>query len=501
VLAAGEDRAADYQVIARRHYDVVNLSMVFAAPLGALSRRLRIGSASPPGWVEFSRWWDELAGGGTDALLGVARVCQAKAAGPVTAPVDGLAREARAALPNIDHEPCWWQRGQVSQNGFAFWETSPDDDRAERQLVVIAPEDQDPQLSAWTWSRGDAAMPPLARYLLHASKLRYQARVRGDGQQISQLLNRVKDRLARLSHLLEAPPGHPDESAALRGLAAEEAELVMTAADVRAMRRTARIAVDNMAAALPEPVGPDRSLAEWLPRQLDDDAEYLAATLHSAQRMRELFTDRRPQNPAPRPAPTPREPATPSETPGRIELRLGFAVDVVGYSARSSPDKESVQERLAALARAVLGELNLDLNETDRQDTGDGMNVFLPATVELHRALPVLIRAWQQRLALDNQRYQDRIRLRMALDVGPVGLTALGFGGKTIITVSRLLHSDTLRRALHEHTNADLAVLVSDQLYQHVVGEGYPGLDATQFQRHLIVVKEYEGHAWLWAAR
>jgi hypothetical protein len=216
--------------------------------------------------------------------------------------------------------------------------------------------------------------------------------------------------------------------------------------------------------------------------------------------MRELFTDRGPQNPAPPPAPTPRKPATASETPGRIELRLGFAVDVVGYSARSSPEKESVQERLAALVRAVLGELDLDLKETDHQDGGDGMNVFLPATVELHRALPVLIRAWQDRLTRDNQRYQDRIRLRMALDVGPVGLTALGFGGRTIITVNRLLHSDTLRRALHEHTNADLAVLVSDQLHQHVIGEGYPGLDAARFEQHLIVAKEYKGHAWLWTA-
>jgi hypothetical protein len=194
-LAAQEDRTADYQVIARREHDVINFSMVFAAPLDTQSRRLRIGSASPPSWIEFDRWWTELAAGGTDALLGVVRVYQAKLTDPVSEPLDVLAHEVRAALPNNDHEPYWWQRGRIGHHGFAVWETSPDDARPDRQIVVIGHEDQDLRLSAWTYSQGDVAMPPFARYLLHAAKLRYQARVRGDGQQIKRILQRVNDRV------------------------------------------------------------------------------------------------------------------------------------------------------------------------------------------------------------------------------------------------------------------------------------------------------------------
>jgi hypothetical protein len=509
-LAAQEDRAADYQAIVRREHDVVNLSMVFAAPADTQSRRLRIGSASPPGWIEFHRWWEELAAGGTDALLGVVLVCQAKFTGQVASPTDALAQQVRAVLPATGHEePYWWQRGHVSPDGFAVWETSPDGDRLERQLVVIAPEGRDPQLSAWTWSRGDVAMPPLARYLLHAAKLRYQARVRGDGQQIAQLRERVNDRVAQLARMLNAPSDHAAELAERRRLRADEAELRLTATDVRNMRHTVRIAVDNMARSLAEPLGADRRLADWFPRQLEADAEYLDTALQSAQHIGRLVGDRMGENTVPPSEPTDPQPvgkpvppshdATRSAPgPGRTLVRMGFAVDVVGYSTRSAPQKEDAQYRLRTLVHDVLGHLDLRIEETDHQGTGDGMNVFLPVTVELHRALPRLIRAWEERLAFDNQRFRDRLRLRMATVVGPVGLAALGFSGYTVVEVNRLLDSQVLRQALRDHPDADLAVLVSDQLYQYVIGEGYPGLDASRFERHLIEVNEYRKHAWLW---
>lgn len=137
--AAIQDRAADYQAIVRREHDVVNLSMVFAAPLDTPSRRLRIGSASPPGWVEFDRWWDELAAGGMDAQLGVVRVYQAKVAGPSVPPLDVIAHEVRAVLPGADHAPYWWQRGWRTEDAMAVWEVSPDEDQAGRRVVVLAP--------------------------------------------------------------------------------------------------------------------------------------------------------------------------------------------------------------------------------------------------------------------------------------------------------------------------------------------------------------------------
>jgi class 3 adenylate cyclase len=186
---------------------------------------------------------------------------------------------------------------------------------------------------------------------------------------------------------------------------------------------------------------------------------------------------------------------------GRVEWRMGFSVDTVGYSARSSPDKAAVQIRLATLLDTVVHRIGLAFDEVDSQTAGDGFHVFLPAATELHRTLPALIREWDQRLADDNSHVDDRLRLRMAVVAGPVCTTPLGFGGNTIIEVARLVDSPTLRRAIRRSPRVDLAVLVADQLYRHVVGEGYPGLDAHAFRRRLVHVGRQHTRAWLWTSR
>ncbi|MFF3935187.1 CATRA conflict system CASPASE/TPR repeat-associated protein [Streptomyces phaeofaciens] len=503
--AAIEDRAADHQAVVRREHDVVNLSLVFAAPQGTATRRLRIGSASPPGWVEFDRWWAELAADGTDALLGVVHVCQAKFAAEPAPSLDMLAHEVRAVLPGAGHAPDWWRRGTTTSDGFAVWEVSPDDDEAGRRVVVLAPEDRDAELSAWTWSRGDPAMPPLARYLMHTAKLRHQARVRDDGaRRLRRLVGEVNDHAERVRAALARDAADP---AALARLRLDEADLTSAARDLRAMRRTVEIAAHNMTAALAEPWRGDRRLAEWLVGQLGDDTEYVEAARELARdfgRLARQGSVEREPDPGGPPAGADRDrgsasrPAVGGEDRHRVSLRVGFAVDVERYSSRTSPQKLGVQQRLAALTEEVLDDLGHRMEETDHQGTGDGINVFLPARAEPHRVLPGLLTSWRDRLAADNARFRDRMRLRLATGVGPVGLAALGFSGATIVEVSRMLDSAVLRGALVEHLHADLAVLVSDQLYAYVVGEGYPGLDAAQFVPCAVEVKDFRRPAWLW---
>jgi len=506
-VAALEDPAADYQMIARREHDVFNVSLVFASPLDTPSRRLRIGSASPPGWIEFDRWWRELSAGVTTALLGTALVFQAKHGDD---PADSLGEtgvRVRAALPAADQAPYWWQRGRLGAHGFAVWEISPDDERPDRRLAVVAPAGQDPELSAWTWSRGDVNLPPLARYLMHAAKLRYQARVRGNGQPFTRLLDRVNGRVGRITRALRTPATQAVESVELQGLRADEAELTATLADLSTMARTVRIAIDNMSAALADPLSTDVRLARWLPAQLDDDIEYLTAAREPVRDIGQLLRNSPGWAESPPAPPTP--PAPPPETSGHgrtrgshnpIQVRMGFGVDIVGYSGRPAPDKDHAQERLRALVHHVLSHLDLRIEDTDHQGTGDGMNVFLPPTIELHRALPRTISAWEECLAHDNARHTDRIRLRLATVVGPIGVAAIGFSGNTIVEVSRLLNSPVLRQTMQDQPDVDLAGLISDQLHQFVIAEGHPGLNPDRLTNVRIDANEYHRQAWLWVS-
>jgi len=173
-------------------------------------------------------------------------------------------------------------------------------------------------------------------------------------------------------------------------------------------------------------------------------------------------------------------------------------LDIVGYGWHDSPAKESLQRRLVGVVRLVFEDLGVALSDTESQGMGDGVLVILPARLDVQRALPVLLRSMAERLALDNAVSQDQMRVRMAADVGPVGLTELGFGGAMVTNMGRLLDSKPLRRWAAEHRERDLAVVMSDSLHRFVVAEGVPGLPREQFTRVQVRAKELATNAWLW---
>ncbi|WP_306213482.1 CATRA conflict system CASPASE/TPR repeat-associated protein [Actinoplanes sp. RD1] len=504
-LAGRQDAAINYQAIVRQEHDVLNLSLVFATPLAPPARRVRIGSAAPPGWSEFARWWGRLSAGGTDALLGVALIFQAKTS-PAGTDVDAWGADVWALLPREpDDAVSWWRRFRRTEQGLTLWEATAGGDRARRRLVVLADRDHDAVLSTFTWSAGDVAMPPLGRYLMHAAKLRYQARIRGDGQQLAALRKRVMASVQQVTANLEDPARHAGRATDMATLAADEVQLTGTLSDLRLMRRTVGIALHNMRSVLDEPLASDARLGEWLEQQLADDAEILEITRQEAERVRGIARDSGLWPPLPHPpahsslmaAP---EPAVKRNLGETVETRMAFGIDVVGYSSRPAPLKIDLQRRVAALVGQVLGDAGVRLEDTDRQDTGDGMMVVLPTTVELHLALPRLLHAWRDRLEADNEIHRDRLRMRLSVSVGPFALGAIGYAGDTIIEIGRLLDSDALRRAVTDHPAVSLAALVSERLYQDVIGEGWPGLAAAEFQQVLVEVKTFRRTAWLWLA-
>ncbi|MDZ5446509.1 CATRA conflict system CASPASE/TPR repeat-associated protein [Micromonospora sp. 4G57] len=482
-LAGRQDPGVNYQAIVRREHDVLNLSVAFAGPRG--------GEGGAPGWIDFDRWWRRLASDGTSAFLGLAVIFQAKAPTP-SSELATLTDAVRAALPaDPADRPDWWTDGHRTPHGLAVWETSAAGNGSHRRFVVLATGQDDDALSGFTWSDGTSVLPSLGRYLLHASKLRYQDRVRGDGRPLRQLEAEITARLN--------PASGPDRGTVPR---ADELRLISTLSALRAMLRTVDIALDNMHSAYDRPFGGDRSLGEWLCRQLPDDISYLETVLEQVKAVRGVLVDPGPVRgnavPSVMDAP-PADPATDDDKDGpRLELRLGFGVDIVGYSGRSGPAQADAQKRLAETCRRVLWGLGLRLTDTDRQHTGDGMNVFLPSQIQLHKALPRLLDGFDRELADDNARYQDRIRLRVATSVGLAGIGDLGFSGEAILEISRLLNSSPLREAVNGNPGVDLVAMVSDTLHRFVIRPGWVRLAPERFERHLVELKEYTGLAWVW---
>jgi hypothetical protein len=195
-----------------------------------------------------------------------------------------------------------------------------------------------------------------------------------------------------------------------------------------------------------------------------------------------------------------RLPARPSDrTPGTdAELRVGFALDVVGYSERPVDGQRRAQERLAALVVHLVRALGPDEHAVATQTAGDSVIVFLPTGAPAAKVLPRLLRTAPEWLREDNGRSPDRLRLRMAVTVGPIEAAALGWPGQTPIELVRLLDSDAIRDVVRADPSVDLAVIISDTLHGLFVRPRYPGHDPDQFVAASAVVKGYGQTAWLW---
>jgi hypothetical protein len=185
---------------------------------------------------------------------------------------------------------------------------------------------------------------------------------------------------------------------------------------------------------------------------------------------------------------------------GPTALRIGFAIDVVGYSGRAAVARLDAQARALSLVDGLIAAMGVEVADQDRQPSGDGMIVFLPGTAEPYRVLSALTNTSAEWLAEDNRRYQDRLRVRMSVVVGPVGPAPMGFSGKAAVECARLLESEVLRNAMIERPASDVALLVSDGFHSYVVGEGYPGIDQDQFSPVTALAKNFEARAWLWVA-
>ncbi|MFF0176015.1 CATRA conflict system CASPASE/TPR repeat-associated protein [Micromonospora profundi] len=486
VIAAQQDLGSDRQAILRRSHDVLNLSVVFASPIG--DGRERLGPAVPFGWADFAQWWRQLTVNGTTAMLGVTLIFQGKTSTPDAEPVP-LADEVRAALPaDAGDAPGWWRSARRTDDGFVVWETSPTGDGPDRRLVVLAGSDQDRVLSDFTWSDGSVTIPPLGRYLMHAAKLRYESRVRGDGSRLRALHATVSDRLD-----LRPPPTD--------ALADDELTLAGTLADLRDLLHTAQIAVVNMQEALSPPLVGDR-VAEAVVRRVPDDIAYLENLTERLRTVRRVQAERESRQTGPHRSVLVAPPPPPAPAVAdRLDVRMCFAVDIVSFSSRSGPAKQRAQTRLVEIMRCTLGRLNLDLNGLPRQGLGDDQKVILPATEQLHHALPRLLDGLCQELMADNETYRDHIRLRASAAVGTFGPGTIGFSGEVAIESDRLLNSPQLRQAALENPDADVVALISDILHRFVIKPEWARLPPGALAQCQVGLKEYTERAWLWIPR
>jgi nucleoside phosphorylase len=299
-VAALESGDRNTQVILRRSHDVLVLSVALAHPKDGRPGR---------SWPEYERQWAGAVDGiDLSVLLGwvILYLAKAPAAGWVAATTEMAQLVARSLPGDGDMFAAaeqWSQRGLPTATGLAAWEVSPRgaDERSLRRIVVLAPPERDEQLGVCVWDAGQASMPYLARYLMHAAKLRYQLRVLRSVDVVGDLCERVDQAARDATPALQAArlgtslAGERVERTRdlLTRLWVDRHELIWLNRQLTGMARSVEIARGNMIdavrphtlveASAANLVSDDLSLADYLTRQLGADTGYLTDAATQAE--------------------------------------------------------------------------------------------------------------------------------------------------------------------------------------------------------------------------
>ncbi len=184
------------------------------------------------------------------------------------------------------------------------------------------------------------------------------------------------------------------------------------------------------------------------------------------------------------------------------DRRLLVSADMENYSGRTNVLQHRAQLAFQRIMEEATAEIGLRRVGWRIQQGGDGELAILPPgtseRVIVTRLAPVVDRLLREH----NQglRSEAKVRLRLAVHQGLVHLDgANGFPSEAIVHVSRLVDSPILKAALRRFPGANVALVVSDSLYQDVVRH-YQDLRPEQFARVSadLPEKNFRATAWIY---
>jgi hypothetical protein len=181
-----------------------------------------------------------------------------------------------------------------------------------------------------------------------------------------------------------------------------------------------------------------------------------------------------------------------------------LAADIERYSRRTTALQDEAQRLLVDTMLAAAQEAGISPSDVQRQASGDGQLVVLPADVDEAHVVATHLRVLDRRLREYNRTRVPgaKVRIRLAVHFGPVASGSNGFTGPAAVDVCRLVDAPALKRALAVFPEAALAAIVSDVIHEDVVAEQHAGLRPERFLSVPVAIPEkgFERRGWICVA-
>ncbi|MFE3519016.1 CATRA conflict system CASPASE/TPR repeat-associated protein [Streptomyces sp. NPDC059166] len=291
------DPQAVYQAYSFADRDVTGLVCVLAPNDTA---------AGPEQWADIHDGWERAvrAAGPPDVLrglLGRHHVFEALVEGPAD---DGFLREAvRAHAPAGGHgRGAWWAGFDRTDQGFSVWREQTGTPETPGRFYVLAPSEREAALDEWVWyAPGEHRLRPLARYLMHMSKIRYQAQRYDERDSVPSRIEESDRWTNALLRELDSAGGRQSLEGVVRTAAQLDSTqtspqgMLWTITRQRQFSNTVAAGMDNLLPYTPAVrrigTGPswpesDRAFAERLIQRVDDDRLHLEAARERADSVR-----------------------------------------------------------------------------------------------------------------------------------------------------------------------------------------------------------------------
>ncbi|MGY3680920.1 hypothetical protein [Streptomyces sp. TE33382] len=176
-----------------------------------------------------------------------------------------------------------------------------------------------------------------------------------------------------------------------------------------------------------------------------------------------------------------------------------IAVDAQGYGSNNDRRQSEIQHDLPRLLDRAARRAGLDRAQWQIQNKGDEQLAVRPVDGKEPRLVDDYIRHLASELREFNALRVPaaRMRLRAVIHQGLVELADNGLAGTAVVATARLLNARPLYEALAAYPEADLVLLLSDDVFRSMVVGRHTTLLPEDFTRVAVEVKEYEATAWL----
>jgi class 3 adenylate cyclase len=184
------------------------------------------------------------------------------------------------------------------------------------------------------------------------------------------------------------------------------------------------------------------------------------------------------------------------------EYRAILTVDIEDYSSRTDAEQRVLQSALMTSLDRAADAADLNREQWMRQLGGDGLMALLTPGTNVHRLLDVLVRRLDAELGSHNRLREQpawsRIRLRLAVHAGLIYVDGeSGWPGQHAVLPARLRDSTPIRAALAGRPEADLAVIVSAEVYRDYVTQGPGNPRPSEFRAVRVQEKKQSYIAYL----